>query len=279
MSVRVVDKRIPPSIAPLLAAYLDGLDALPVRCTGVYVYGSIPLGDFAERWSDIDMVAVTERAWSEAEVGELAAMHARLAREYPLAERLAVMYVPLADLGKPNADIGSYPYTADGEFHPAGHFDLNAVTWWLLKHQGIALRGPAPATLPFSVAWADVCEAMRYNLETYWAGHVPHAARLARNDYAVLYAVSTLCRILTTLEEGEIISKTQAMDRWRDRLPAPLARLVAEAARIRHEPDAPSLYPTPDDRGADAVAFFAYVFERGAQTLAFPAQSIPNSDH
>jgi Domain of unknown function (DUF4111) len=44
--------------------------------------------------------------------------------------------------------------------------------------------------------------------------------RLYLFDIWVMTAVATLCRIMTALEEGEIISKSAAFTRWRDRLPA-----------------------------------------------------------
>jgi Domain of unknown function (DUF4111) len=60
---------------------------------------------------------------------------------------------------------------------------------------------------------------MRYNLDIYWTWKA-QKPRLFLFDIWVMTAVATLCRLMTALEEGEIISKSAAFTRWRDRLPA-----------------------------------------------------------
>lgn len=198
---------IPPLIQPLLDAYLHALEPLLDHFYGIYIYGSIALGAFEERESDIDIVVLTRGEWTAQELGQLGRTHKRLVKEFTLGERLAPIYVPLEDIGKLNVDIAPYPYASDGKFHAAGHFDLNAVTWWTVQHQGICLLGPESSTLPLQVTWAEVLDAMRYNLNIYWAGKA-RQPRLFLLDIWVMIAVATLCRILTTLEEGVIHGRT-----------------------------------------------------------------------
>jgi len=168
------------------------------------------------------------------------------------------MYVPLSDIGKFNAGIAPYPYASDGKFHPAGYFDLNALTWWTIQHKGISLLGHEYSTLPLEVAWKDVLDAMRYNLDIYWAWKA-QKPRLFLFDIWVMTAVATLCRIMTAIEEGEIISKSAAFTRWRDRLPARWQTLIDEAWRIRQHLDTPSLYRSRIARMRETLAFIEYV--------------------
>jgi predicted nucleotidyltransferase len=249
---------IPPLIQPLLEAYLHALGSLREHIYGIYIYGSIALDAFEERESDIDIVALTEGEWTKQELRQLARIHRRLGKEHPLGKRLDPMYVPLRDIGKYNAQIPPYPYASNGKLHPAGHFDLNAVTWWTIQHKGIHLLGPEVSALPLEVAWGDVLDAMRYNLNTYWAGKAqkPHLFLL---DLWVMTAVATLCRILTTIEEGEIISKAASLPRWRDRLPARWHILIDEAWRIRHNPKTSPLYRSRIKRQRETLAFIEYV--------------------
>ena len=72
-------------------------------------------------------------------------------------------------------------------------------------------------------------------------------------------AIATLCRIMTTIEEGEIISKSAAFTRWPDRLPARWQTLIDEAWRIRQHLDTPSLHRSRIARMRETLAFIEYV--------------------
>lgn len=255
---------LPLAVQPLIAAYLVALEPLQARFYGIYIYGSLALDAFDEHKSDIDVVALTHGELSAPELAQLAAIHSQLGQKQPLGKRFEVTYLPLANLGKYNTEIAPYPHFADGKFALATYGDLNAVTWWLIKHKGICLFGVAKENLELNVEWADVLATMRYNLEVYWAGKAkkPH---LFLTDYWVEFAVTTLCRILTTIqvEEGEIISKSVALKRWRNRLPPRFQLLIDETQRFRHHPDTPSLYRFRLKRMFDTLAFINYVREQG----------------
>jgi hypothetical protein len=75
----------------------------------------------------------------------------------------------------------------------------------------------------------------------------------------VMTAIATLCRIMTAIEEGEIISQSAAFTRWRDRLPACWQTLIDEAWRIRQHLDTPSLYRSRIARMRETLAFIEYV--------------------
>lgn len=262
----------PAVVQSLLQAYIDALEASGLRhyLHGVYLYGSATLGAFDERTSDIDVIALTQGDLGPAELDTLETLHKHLAQEHVLGARLDAMYVPLRDIGKRNAEVAPYPYTADGEFHRSGHFDLNGVTWWLVKQHGITLFGPKPQELPFAAPWEEVLVDMEYNLNTYWAGN--YAGLLAKSDiilgdYFVLFTVSTLCRILSTVEDGGIPTKLQALLVWRDRLPRRYHHVVDETLRIRQHSDDPSLYSSPIELREDMLAFMKYAIGRGNRAL------------
>ena len=120
------------------------------------------------------------------------------------------------------------------------------------------LFGPECADLPLEVSWEDVLGAMRYNLNTYWAGKAKKSY-LFLSDLWVMTAIATLCRILTAIEEGEIITKSAALTRWRDRLPVRWHALIDEAWRIRHNSKTPSLYRSRIRRQRETLAFIEYI--------------------
>lgn len=268
--VREIDYRlsaeefIPTSVQPLIDAYLRALEPLRSHFYGIYIFGSIALGAFEELESDIDIVALTDGEWTTSELAQFKALHTQLMQTHQLGKRLEVLYIPLHELGKSDREIAPYPTIQFGKFSPARYYDLNDVTWWTVKNKGIRLLGPEPSTLPFEVAWQDVLETMRDNLDGYWVSKAKHPYLFLLDGWIVI-AVATLCRILTTIEEGEIITKSVALKRWRDALPARWGLLIDEAWRIRHHLRAPSLYRSRLKRMREVLAFIEYVRERGGK--------------
>jgi hypothetical protein len=261
-----VEEFIPPSIHPLIDAYLHALEPLRSHFYGIYIFGSIALGAFEVLASDIDIVALTQGEWTTPELAQLKALHTQLIHTHQLGKRLEVLYIPLRNLGKRDREIAPYPTIQYGKFSPAGYADLNYVTWWTVKHKGIRLLGPERSTLPFEVAWEDVLGTMRDNLNGFWA--IPtERPYLFLLDGWIVIAVATLCCMLTTIEEEEIVTKSVALKRWRDRLPARWCPLIDEAWRIRHHLRTPSLYRSRLKRMREVLAFIQYVRERSGKAL------------
>jgi hypothetical protein len=265
-----MNSSIPPVLRPLLAGYLAGLAPLGTRIQGVYLYGSVALDAFVERRSDIDLVVLTQGTWHASEITQLKRLHADLSESHRLGRKIAVSYVPLAALGGPPTE--GYPVYSDGRFRAEGRGDLNAVTWWMVKHRSLTLHGPEGSDLPFEVPWSDVVSAMRYNLEVYWAqkSNGRHALNFLA-DYWVEFAVSTLCRILTTLEDGEIVGKEHALARWRGRLDARWHPLLEDARRLRASSTQESPFRSRLTRMRETCAFVAYVRERAQPMLRIDA--------
>lgn len=262
------ETHIPDSIQPLIDAYLDGLEPLYSRFYGIYIFGSIALGAFEELASDIDIIALTQDEWLPHELEQLKTLHIQLIKEYPLGRRLEVFYAPSRYLGVMRGGaVDPYPVMHDGVFEPAARGGLNAVTWWDMKYRGLRLFGPELGELPLKVTWEDVLADMHFNLNVYFARKVRLRPYVYLDDAAVEFAVTNLCRIFTTIEEGEIISKSASLDRWRDRLPERWRPLLDEARRIRHHLGPSSLYRHRLQRWWETLAFIRYGRERGNKAL------------
>ncbi|HET8840803.1 MAG TPA: aminoglycoside adenylyltransferase domain-containing protein, partial [Ktedonobacteraceae bacterium] len=228
-------------------------------------HGSIALEAFEEGESDIDIVALTTGEWAPDELARFASMHKQLLQEDARSSHFDVAYIPFQE--KQNGQTSLSAIFRDGKFITStsgAHMD--ATMQWIIKHQGICLLGPQPSELPFEVTWNDVLTAMQYNLDGYWAGKAKRPY-LFLFDYWVMTATATLCRILTAIEEGEIIAKSPALLRWRDRLPQRWQVLLDEAWRIRHHLSKPSLCRNRLQRMRETLAFLAYVRARGKQAL------------
>jgi hypothetical protein len=267
-----VEELIPTHIQSIIDAYLHTLEPLRAHFYGIYIYGSIALGGFEELGSDIDILTLTHGKLANSELAQLKALHTQLLRAHQLGKRLEVLYIPLCNLGKSDREIAPYPAFQFGKFSPARYAELNYVTWWTVKNKGICLLGPERSTLPFEVTWQDVLETMRDSLnDGLWA--IPtKRPYLFLLDGWILIAVATLCRMLTTIEEGEIVTCSVALKRWRNRFPARWGPLIDEAWRIRHHLDSPSLYRSRFQRMREVLAFIEYIRERGEKVMEVSSQ-------
>jgi hypothetical protein len=133
-------------------------------------------------------------------------------------------------------------------------------------HSGTKAGSPIKTEQLLNARSIDV---LRKPLEKVDALVLLRDALLLLHDDWFVFAVVTHCRILTTIEEGEIITKSVALKRWRDRLPARWCPLIDEAWRIRHHLGGPSLYCSRPKRAIEILAFIKYVRKREGKVLEY----------
>ena len=264
--------QLPSVVRPVLERYLTALCDSRVSTTGVYLYGSLCLGGFDPRASDIDLLVLTPQVLSTQEVNQLRHLHATLGKAVTMAHRLEIAYLPLPYATLDQTSDLIYPVVRDGSFLATGSGDVNAVTWWQLHHLGLVLHGPSPATLALPNSWEAVEAAMHHNLVTYWPARAAEPGRFL-DEYWVQFTVTTLCRILTTLEEQRLEAKDEAVEQWALRLRPCWHLLLRETHRIRHVPDRPSLYNSPESRARDVEKFLCYVQRRSLGRIPTPSQT------
>lgn len=254
--------KIPGSIRPLLDEYLHSVNSeLPGFVTAVYIHGSIALDAFNERFSDIDFIAVVSRRCTDHDVELLRTIHLDLLKKFPHGE-FSGSYMQASDLGKFEDAIEPYPSFHDGKLHPRGYHDVNSVMWWVLKTHGIALMGPPPQALDFTVDWEVLITNMRQNLNTYWAKFTRNPDRIAWlfTNYGIQWTVLGVLRQFYSFREGDITSKTGAGDYALAHLPTNWHRIVQEALNIRAQRNG-SLYKSRIVRAIDALAFLKYIIK------------------
>ncbi|HDX9611832.1 TPA: DUF4111 domain-containing protein [Bacillus toyonensis] len=230
-----IKQALPAEVKQLMEQYIVGLKEifLDGKIVGVYVYGSIALGAFHIETSDVDFVAVLNDSVNEAEKQQLVELHKKMS-ESALGKRMDGMYIPLADLGKYNHEINEYVYCADGKAD-IGHWDINAVTWWTLKNQGITVTGKEAEDLPFQIRWDDVVNTMKYNVEHYWSEKAKQLYLFFIEEW-VESAVVTMGRILYTLDHKTIVSKDRGLQYLLERSAKEWEPLLKELERMRHDP-------------------------------------------
>lgn len=261
----------------LAAAYLELVDAeAPGLVVGLYLVGSVALGDFRPRGSDVDFVAVTAAPADATALASLARAHAALNARWrrPPFEGI---YLTWHDLVRDPAACGPVPYAHDRRFVPAGRFELSPVTWATLARHGVRIRGPRAGSVGI---WDDPAVLdgwTRENLDAYWRPWLARVGRLASRDglaslgpWATEWGVLGVTRLHYTLASGEITSKYGAGLYAMRRFPLRWHRVIVEALRIRRGDPGRSTYPTPLGRRRDLLAYVAMVME---DALTLPPRS------
>lgn len=182
---------------------------LSSKLYGLYLYNSVAMGNFEPAYSDIDFIVILNSSLSNDELEKLKMLHQVFAKTNKYGNKLDGMYLQRNMLTKSNKDIGKYPYVKDAILHEADYFDVNYVTWWSLKEYEMAIESPSLKDDLLEVDFTDVIETMKYNLNEYWSSKL-ETAELFNEDMWVEFAVVTLSRILFTLQDREIKSKSES---------------------------------------------------------------------
>lgn len=256
--------RVPEAIQPLLRDYVTLLEQeCPDLVRAVYLHGSIALGAFDPNQSDVDFITVLNRRCDEADIEHLRKVHQQIVEKYP-RWKMDGSYLQLEDLGQSRETITPYPYcpSHDGVLQPSGHYEINPVTWWLLKTRGIAVVGADPRTLDFPASWEIVSAYTRENLNTYWANWTRHPGRILTllTNYGVEWAVLGVLRLYCALRENEIVTKRAAGELGLAAVPEQWHKLIQEAISIR-DTGKGRFYQLRPVRALETVRFLRYIIQ------------------
>ncbi len=223
----------------------------------IYTDGSLARGDF-DAASDIDFVAVVRADLSPERFADLQTLHDRLAQvDTRLALEIEGFYVPRRALGVAGSQGLMVANLERGPGERLKPVALGAY-WiphlWVMRAYGVALAGPQPKDLIAPVTAEDLRTAMR-ELLAGWATRVETDPILLTSSGYRCYAVLSLCRILYTLERGDVLSKTAAAGWAARRLGQEWAPVIAEAVATRLDAGRPS---RPDEIES-ARAFIQHV--------------------
>ncbi len=255
-----MDPRIPTLLHPLLEDTTRRLQPLG-WVTACYLEGSIALGGFQPRLSDVDFIAVLSRRAAESDLQSLRQAHAALERQHP-DWKLSGMYCLAGDLGcleRPQEPFLNYQ---DGKLARAARFELSSVTWWILKNRGLALFGPPADSLDLQVDMQHLLQVQRDNLNTYWAGWTTRPRRWLAllSDWGVQWTVLGVLRQYYTLNERQITTKVGAGEYAIKKMPVGWHPIIREAMALRAEPKM-SFYHSRLERARQCYRFLKYVIE------------------
>lgn len=223
----------------------------PALVEGLYLQGSVALGDYRPGISDIDFVAVTEDPADPALIREI---HHGM----PSKPRFNGLYVTWADLRADPGLIAPGVGVHEGRVLPSSRFERNLVTWHILAQSGVVMRGPDRPEI--FTDWPALAAQTRTNLTSYWR---PWAARMRRSpasltSWAVTWGVLGVSRLRHTLVTERVTSKTAAGNYALRSYPG-WERILTEALRIRS--GGPPRYRSPFQRRADLLAYLDFALD------------------
>lgn len=207
---------LPPDVAALFDELLARLRPIfGDTLVGLYIRGSLALGDFDPATSDVDALAVIEDAVSPEQFELLRQAHAYLdTLANPYAGRLEMAYFSQEDVRR---FVPNQTHVTLGQ-HEALKWQEHGTNWiverWAVREQGIVVHGRGPATLIDPVTPAEIRQANVNRLREWRAwlddpleddgAWSPVLGQLA-------YVVETMCRCRFAAATGTVASKPQAV--------------------------------------------------------------------
>ena len=228
----------------------DGIgEALGDQLAGLYLHGSLALGDFFPPASDVDFHAATAGPLDDPALERLGVLHAALKAEGGWRARLEGVYLPPAELRRHDPAGGRLPTVGiDWDFGPGRPGPTWVLDRWVTREHGVIVTGPDPRELIDPIGPGELRTAVLASLLGDWAGRLAEGADLAwlrpRNYQA--FAILTMCRDLYVLARGVVVPKAVAAAWAAARLGPPWPTMADRALSWRADdrPDDPRLPET-----------------------------------
>ncbi len=208
-----------PDVNMVLHDLLSSIQAiLGDQFRGMYLSGSLALGDFAAYRSDIDYVVVTDADLSGDLLLALRAMHADFnATNSPWATEVEAAYIPHAALRRYDPLPARHPHIERGAGEILDMDQLGSdwiIQRFIVREHGVVIAGADPRTLIDPIPPEDLRQSVVTLMNNWWGLMRDDPTPLFRHTIGYqAYAVLTMCRILYTLEVGDVVSKPVAA-RW-----------------------------------------------------------------
>jgi hypothetical protein len=253
-----------PEVNAILQELLKSIqDRLGERLIGMYLEGSLANGDF-DQDSDIDFVAVTDVEITGNLFSVLQEIHDRIAAgDSPWAVELEGSYLSKQALRRYDPANARHPNIERGSgerLKMVDHDEGWNVHRHILRERGITIIGPDPKTLVDPVRPEELKQAMSPALNGWAAHFLNHPEEIRHRGYQS-YVVLTLCRILYTLQSGEVASKLKSANWAKESTGQNWAALIEHAWEGRHH----SQMQADGEHIRQTLEFIKYALERGQQ--------------
>jgi hypothetical protein len=241
---------------------------LGAQLAGMYLVGSLALGDFDPQESDLDLILVTVGTLCDETVATLRDLHQRFDHSASAwAARVDAVYLPQEAVREPSPSAARYPV-----LHWPNPLTLAQLeSGWpiqrdTLREHGVVVSGPDPRSLldpvhPDDLRHASAAKVAEWHAQAHDDPEWVAGLRVRREH---TYVVLTLCRLLYTLDTGSVASKPAAAH-WAARTRA--TRWSELIGRATAEPRTTAA-EVPEDAVHDALALLEYTDEQYRQWRA-----------
>ncbi|MBV9471137.1 MAG: DUF4111 domain-containing protein [Abitibacteriaceae bacterium] len=228
---------------------------------GAYLVGSFAVGD-ADIHSDCDFLIVVNDPLTPKQEASLRKLHNEIpTRPEHWAKHLEGSYTLKNDLGTLDALGQDWLYIDHGHREMERSPHCNSLEHrWSLHECGIVLSGPDPKTFTAKVPPEAIRENMHKSVQSFLED-LESWISLEGIAWAQRYAVTTLCRILYSMETGNIASKKESLLWATSHLDQKWSGLIHKAMEGRSLGFNPDELPSPEDVDATR-AFIEYAKDR-----------------
>lgn len=247
-----------PEIELLLNKYVELLNTfIGDDLVGVYIYGSLVLGGFNIRNSDIDFVTIIKTDIDNSKLSILNSIHEELNYFSSYASKLEGEYINLNNI-KIGSTYHKYPYFAFGKYQ--GMVNLKNIPFYQLINNGYTLCGENIKNILQTPKWENVQNELSSRLSEYWV-QISNKWWLLMLDGWIALIVLNLCRIYYTLENKKVISKCAGGEYLISIVPEEWHKIILEALRIQNNSSNESLFNSRLDRKNVVKKFIKYIEE------------------
>ncbi|UFH52205.1 aminoglycoside adenylyltransferase domain-containing protein [Spirosoma sp. KNUC1025] len=240
---------IPQSASKRISELESGLNRIGQNWVeGIYLTGSIPLGDFYPAKSDIDFLILCKEFPENAVIAELDKLHNALEKRSG-SPKLNGTYITRENLQAGHLPTGQVLNYHEGRL-TEGLFGMGAIALYELKTIAYTVMGVPSGNLPVDIELQQVKDFMHDNINSYWQKWInKHSSCTGRRWLMVLipvlteWAVLGVARQFYTLQTGEIASKMKAGQYCLEYVPAKYRDIIHQAIQIRKGEPA-RFYPT-----------------------------------
>ena len=247
---------LPQPAGQIIAELETGLNQIKQNWVeGIYVTGSIPLGDFYPDKSDVDFLVLCKEYPAQSLISQLDKLHRTVQRKYP-KPLLNGSYLTVKNLQASNATTSPGLYLQGGNLQ-AGPFEMGPIALYELKTTAYTITGVPKEQLPIAIELDQVKEFMHANINSYWQTWVNQHSSGTRKGLLTLFplltewAVLGVARQVYTLQTGKIASKRAAGYYCLDEVPAQYHPIIQQAIQIRE--NTPS-WPSPSLKNLYSIA-------------------------
>jgi predicted nucleotidyltransferase len=184
-------------------------DILGSKLIGLYLDGSLVLGDFDPKVSDIDLTAILENDLDDQEFELLKKKHEELVNNTPeWDDRIEVCYISKEALNSVRTKIMPIVNISPGEpFHRTETQKEWLMNWYLIREKSITIFGSDPNEVIDPISKDEFIQNVKAHTEAWGDG-----VKNMKSKYAQAYAILTICRALYAYKNGDQVSKKQAAE-------------------------------------------------------------------